>query len=574
MKLRSFLFTLAAGAIALLLIAAITLYWILAQSPLNLLKGGVNTYPQAAVFVPKQAPVLVSLLVNPEKLESLRQLAAPISKRRRSRQEWQELKTNLLAQTGLDYQSDIKPWLGDEVTLAITSLDFDRNKDNGIQPGYLLVTKTKDTEQAKEFLQVAYSERAIASNRDLQFETYKGVNLTYPNSLITKPNSGIWASAVVGDFVLFANHPQVLREAINNAQAVDLNLSHASYYQEAFQTIVEPRIGLAFVNLPAASAWAAKAPMPENPTLEQILTVTLSANLEGLVAQTALIGVKGTPEQTPVLSTPVDALAYVPATSILTAAGVDLEGFWQEIVTGLAPNSPLAQFINQAIASLQEPLGIDLSQDIFSWVRGEYALSLLSNPDNKQLDWLFIAEKTPATEVDLARGSLSSLAIANLDNLAKERGLSVGNFPVDDTQITAWTKLKTATRQDLVSLNAEVKGAHTDTSKYVILASSVEAITQCLASGETAQALALDGNSLLQSKDFERAVTALPLPNNGYFYIDWQDGKSAFEQNIPLLRVIELSAQSLFAHLRSLTLTSQGSENGVRRATVFFNLQA
>jgi hypothetical protein len=181
----------------------------------------------------------------------------------------------------------------------------------------------------------------------------------------------------------------------------------------------------------------------------------------------------------------------------------------------------------------------------------------VSNPDNKQLDWLFIAEKTPATDVNLA--------IAHLDNLAKERGLSVGNFPVDDTQITAWTKLKTATRQDLVSLNAEVKGAHTDTSKYVILASSVEAI---------ARALALDSNSLLHSKDFERAVASLPLPNNGYFYIDWQDGKSAFEKNIPLLRVIELSAQSLFSHLRSLTLTSQGSENGVRRATVFFNLQA
>lgn len=556
MKLRSFFLTLTAGAIALLLIAAITLYWILAQSPLNLLKGGVNTYPQGAMFVPKQAPALVSLLVNPEKLEALRQLAAPIRKRRRSHKEWQELKTNLLAQTGLDYQKDIKPWLGDEVTLAITSLDFDRNADNGIQPGYLLVTKTKDTEQAKEFLQVAYSERAIASNRQLKFEQYKGVNLTYPN-LITQQNSGIWASAVVGDFVLFANHPQVLREAINNAQAVDLNLSHASSYQEAFQTIVEPRIGLAFINLPAASAWAGKAPMPENRTLEQILTVTLSANLEGLVAQTALIGVKGGLQQTPALSASVNALAYVPATSIMTAAGVDLEEFWQEIVTGLPPNSPLAQFINRAIASWQEPLGIDLPQDIFSWVRGEYALSLVSNPNNKQLDWLFIAEKTAATEIDRA--------IANLDNLAREQGLSVGNFPVDDTQITAWTKLKTATRQDLVSLKAEVKGAHTSTPKYVILASSVEAI---------AQALALDGNSLLQSKDFERAVASLPLPNNGYFYIDWQDGKLTFEKNLPLLRVIELSAQSLFSHLRSLTLTSQGSENGVRRATVFFNLQA
>ncbi|NET08834.1 MAG: DUF3352 domain-containing protein, partial [Symploca sp. SIO2B6] len=39
------------------------------QSPLNLLHGGVNTNPTAAMFVPKQAPIMFSMQVNPERLE-------------------------------------------------------------------------------------------------------------------------------------------------------------------------------------------------------------------------------------------------------------------------------------------------------------------------------------------------------------------------------------------------------------------------------------------------------------------------------------------------------------------------
>ena len=38
---------------------------------------------------------------------------------------------------------------------------------------------------------------------------------------------------MVGDFVLFANSPQIIHEAINQAQAVDLNLEQLDRYQTA-----------------------------------------------------------------------------------------------------------------------------------------------------------------------------------------------------------------------------------------------------------------------------------------------------------------------------------------------------
>ncbi|MGL5806146.1 MAG: DUF3352 domain-containing protein, partial [Xenococcaceae cyanobacterium] len=92
---------------------------------------------------------------------------------------------------------------------------------------------------------------------------------------------------------------------------------------------------------------------------------------------------------------------------------------------------------------------------------------------------------------------------------------------------------------------------------------SIEAISQ---------AVSATNDPLLTSKGFKGALASLPKENDGYLYVDWKDGKNVFEAKAPVVRVLELVAQPLFNHLRSLTISSQGIENGVRRATVFFNL--
>jgi hypothetical protein len=62
------------------------------------------------------------------------------------------------------------------------------------------------------------------------------------------------------------------------------------------------------------------------------------------------------------------------------------------------------------------------------------------------------------------------------------------------------------------------------------------------------------------------------LANNGYFYLDWNQSEPVLQQQFPFLPVLELSVKPLFKNLRSLTLTSEGSVNGIRRATAYLNL--
>lgn len=557
MKLRSFFIILAISVLILLSGASGSLYWILGQSPLNLLPGGVLKEPTTAIFVPKQAPVMVSLLVNPDRLESLAQYIALPHNRRRSHREFLSLEKQLLSRTGLDYKTQIEPWLGEEITLAVTSLDFDHNSDNGVQPGYLLAVTTKDKELAKGFLQSSYSKDVIAGTSELIFEPYKGVNLIYQRYRDNLINTRLSATAILDDVVLFANDPKILRDAINNVQVRTLNLKNFPNYQKALKTITEPRIGIVYANFPALSAWLSHLPIPEIPEITQTLTVAFSVKSKGLVAQTALIGGSEQGEEPPALSKPVGALAYVPVNSILTAAGTNLNQLWSQIETGLANESPLQQLFNRTLASIQEPLGLNLPEEVFSSIQGEFSLAIIPSLDGGEPDGIFVARKVP--DVNFSEW------MENFDHLAKERGYSIGSLLLLDTTVTAWTKLSTATgnKGDLERLEAKVSGVHADVDDYVIFATSVEAMFQALSTSEI---------TLIRSEKLQQAVEALSPENDGYFYVDWSQGKKVLEQKLPIVKLVELSIKPLLNNLRSLTVSSQGKENGIRRATIFFNL--
>jgi len=110
---------------------------------------------------------MVSLLVNPDRLESFRQVGSRTTAA--STPGTKPAKTNLLANTGLDYQRDIQPWLGDEITLAVTTIDIDRDEQNGRQPGYLMALATK-TVIAAAVPVLFSSERSLVQ---MAFEQYK-----------------------------------------------------------------------------------------------------------------------------------------------------------------------------------------------------------------------------------------------------------------------------------------------------------------------------------------------------------------------------------------------------------------
>ncbi len=172
--------------------------------------------------------------------------------------------TYLLANSGINYQKDIQPWLGEEITLAVTTPDIDRDDKNGLQPGYLMALATAQPEKSREFVDLLFSQRVLAGNQ-LAVEEYEGVKLIYDypelNQEQNKPKHikdlQPLASALVGNsFVLFANNLQVLRDAVNNVQAPDVNLLSSPQYQKAIQQLPkESHLATAFINFSTVAQW-------------------------------------------------------------------------------------------------------------------------------------------------------------------------------------------------------------------------------------------------------------------------------------------------------------------------------
>ncbi|MEA5605946.1 DUF3352 domain-containing protein [Nostoc sp. UHCC 0252] len=546
---RSLIGFIVAGAIALL-IAIAGFYWFFAKSPANLIAS--TSEPGAAIFVSKLSPAMVSLLTNPDRLQALER-----------EEELSKLKTSLFAKSGIDYKQDVQPWLGNEITLAITTLDIDRDSENGQQPGYLLALATKQPEKSREFVELLFSKRAL-SGATLAVEQYKGVKLITDNS---QPEKDLLSGAVVGEgFVLFANDPKVLKDAINNVQAPDLNLTSSPEYQKATKELPKGGLAVAFLNLPVVAKWQG---LELSEQLYNSEIISLALNPKGLVAETTFLTSSEILTPSAPLSKPVGALQYVPASAGLAISGSnlsnladsDLAKLWrQATATIYGSGEDVVSRLAKPLVDVQKRWGINLPEDIFSWIQGEYAIALLPKQDETTPHWIFVVEKSESVEPGIAR----------LDAIASSNGLSINPLTIDQQKISAWTELTTATKKNdakegaSFSIETKVRGLHTNLGNYEIFTSDLETMNEILT---------IKDNSLIDNPNFQDSIATIPLPNQGYIYLDWTKSQNLLERQVPILKLAEVLGKPFFDNLRSLTVSSYGTDTRSLKGGVFFQLK-
>ncbi len=595
---RSVIYGLLAGLLAVVLLVAGGLSWFIGQNPKRLVAIEYGGSPAAAMFLPRQSPLVLSLLVNPDQLQAFQETVS--HDRQRTQAEWMRLKQGLVAGVDLDYEQDVQPWLGKELTVAVTTIDRDRDPSNGQQPGYLLVAAIAQGAEIQEFLELFWQKQAVAG-ATLAFEQYKGVQIVsaQPNSSpvpVSSPPSIFQASSlrpsplrpalaniataqVGGKFLLVANHPDVLRQAINAAQATDVALLASRNYHAALQALTGDRIGIAIIRGTELAGWAGISGLKLPP-------VTLSIGLEkqGLRVETIAAPEANTPTSTPALPSldaPVSALRYLPRSSVLAVASTNLQQLWVDWIAPLhhpsaTDPSPSTSLVGDWIATLQQQWQVELAQDIAPWITGDYGLAAVrrslgssqildpanpnGNPSQAQpmehqhaklglsmLDWIAVVKRSPQITTALER----------LDRIARQQGLSLGTVQLGEQAVSTWTALATSSfptskvPSPLV-LQVDVKAAHTTVDDYELFATSLEALAQALqASTETS----LEA-SLLASDRFTTAIAPLPVPNSGYLYLDWAATDDLLTQQFPILKFIKFAGSVLFSHLQTVAISS------------------
>ncbi|MCY7321986.1 MAG: DUF3352 domain-containing protein, partial [Phormidesmis sp. CAN_BIN36] len=102
------------GASALLIGGGAVTYWLVSR------QKNLSVMPIGANIVPQDALVVVSFSTEPSQWERLRSFGTPRSQAGFD-QNLAQLRDRFLTSKGLDFQRDVQPWVGKEVTLALLS---------------------------------------------------------------------------------------------------------------------------------------------------------------------------------------------------------------------------------------------------------------------------------------------------------------------------------------------------------------------------------------------------------------------------------------------------------------------
>lgn len=568
-------------AVLTLLTAGIGGFWYLtANSPLNLLMGGDRPMAAATAFVPTRSPFAFSLLTPPERLIAFQQALTGPKQRRRTRREISQIEQSLLENTGLDYSRDIQPWVGSEITFALTDRDLDFDSANGQQPGYMLALEIAlgQQQQAREFLQLLWQQQSLAGNPP-RSQQISGVRLLYDDPLTSqqlsrlngKPPALTVASALAGDqFVIFANDIRVLRRSIRAAQTAT-NLVQNRAYRQAASHLPKQRIGLAYLNTAALEDISgvdelASAHLKPN-TNASFTAISLGVTRTGLVANAQPLNQPSRPPATDASATdgpsaPVDALKYLPADSAIALASQDLSQLEPALAAAGLPSSILPDFLyfgrlspggddgeTNASVSARTPsalapsLAPSLNPSLWAWATADYGLGQIGS----SRDWILAVVRDAA-------------GVAGLDEAAVAQGYSIVPVAIGKNEAIAWTRFRVRpqSRSAASNLETEILGLHLQQGDYEIFASSPAAMESALAAPE---------NPLLSAERFTQAIAPLSVPNNGYLYLDWPAIAPAAERALPALSLIDVAAHPFVSHIQTLVAVREGEA-----ASVFIQL--
>ena len=559
MKIKPVFVGIAVLGMLLLLLSLSTVAKVLRASPRSVL-AGVKAQPLAVNLLPKRSPAFISFLVNPDKLGLFTQLAAQPSDRADVRHELDNLKQQLRQNWLLDYERDVKTWLDQEITLAVTDLDLDNQPANGLQSGYLLAFVAKDVDLAKTTIADFWQRLALNGN-DLGFEQYQGVSILSTSVINDKPAI---AGTTLGKFVLFANDPKVLRAVINDLQSPSLALTSLDSYRDRIAQIDTGKIAIAYVNL---------GELGEEIPKESLL-MSLSVDKAGIRAKTSLalensgkleakaesLDHKSTKPKSSQKSTANIAKAIPSGSSVII--GNNLGQTLQSLQNSLSPE--LQKAITRAILGNTD---IQFDRSTLAWAQDDYAIALLPKP-NSDPDWLLVAKVKDA--------KTSETAIASLDDLARTK-LTVGEISLKAQPVKVWTKLTAIPSSSNLSVSGTVVAAHALIPNYIYLSNSLTVLESAL----TLQ----DKQAIATSKTFKTITAKLSSDRQTYGYIDKNFDLDWLKTSLPILlrntdgtnkisqTIGSFPLQQILKHLDIISFASTSNKANIENGELFLLLK-
>jgi hypothetical protein len=403
------------------------------------------------------------------------------------------LEKDLTNNSTINYEQDIQPWLGGAMVAVLPETAVNNNSDN-----VLFILGIKNKLKARDFVKKLEKEGQQTSKET----EYKGIKITE----FIQPDQETMYSAVVSNKLLLAANRQPLEKAIDTYKGEPSLLEKP----EAKQALSKPsklknslvQIYITNYSQLAKSLSKGQAIPPVAITqIQQVNSVALAISPEpkGLHLQ-AIAELNESANQTNLPLAKGKILSQFPGDTVALISGQGINQIWSTSVTELEKDQQFNNYLQMMRTSLQQYLNLNLDQDIFGWMDGEFVFAAIENQQNIIPELgigLGGAIMLETTNPDAAKTTLSKLE--NIFSFS----LSPSQKNVNGTNITEWREPE--------SNFAFSYGWVNDNSLLFTIGDSVfESMSNS------------KNNSLVNSDKFKNITKELPSDNFGYFYLDFE----------------------------------------------------
>jgi Protein of unknown function (DUF3352) len=450
---------------------------------------------ESARVVPDEAMMAAFISPNPKALSQLQRFGTPGAQKLVG-QGLKAFQEQSLAGTQIDFERDLKPWLGG-VMVALLPPDASAKTE---PPKLLLVVSVKNKISAWNFANKLKSQQGAK----IQESEYKGVKI----SEIAEPSGKSYSMALLDDQLVMAPLRKPLELAIDTFKGDPSLASQPSTANLLSESAGVPNpIATIFIADYPAAMQQLKANLP--PDLKLPSTVfsqfkPVKSLVAGVGSDSAGLRVKTIAQLDPKLApkNPQAApklLPRFPGETIALVGGKGLDRIWSQ-ATAEAKDSPEIERGIQQVRESFKRLDLDADREVFGWMNGEFAIGAIGSNQGilSQLGMgaamIFETNDRPAAEATLKK----------LDAIAKSNAtVSVAPRQVQGKEVTEWKIPNQGTLFGHGWLN--------ENSVFVAFGGPlVDVITST------------PPQPLSSSQSFQAIATSLPPVDRGYFYLDME----------------------------------------------------
>jgi hypothetical protein len=497
----------------------------------------------------------ISVTTDPGQWRQLRQFGTPQSQAALDNN-LAGARDRLLTANGLNYERDVQPWVGNEVTVAFLSPQASpppANTPNALPPvpkpsqATIMILPIRDGLKAQQILGNFKPQAGKVSER-----IYKGFQIRESQGSTPQTYS---ATVLDGRLMVVTNDASAMDRAIDTYKGAPALAATPGYTDAVSKIQMGQPFGKLFINLPAAAAvTSANSGRPVSPQsmaqVQQVqgLAATAALEPEGIRFK-SISWLKADSQRKYEVNNSARTMPnLLPADTLIMASGGNLKQFWQDYSQGATAN-PVSPINPEGLRKgLQSTVGMDLDQDFLPWMAGEFSLSMVAAPEGSSPGLPFgLVFMVKTNDRRAAEAALKRLDEA----MVSKYRFKVEEGKVGDTPVVNWA---------LPAGGPSITHGWLD-GDVAFLSLGAPLVNTFVPK---------PANSLADSAPFKAAIPPEPNPNNGHFFVNVDRAVNA--KNLPLLQ-LPPGNRDLVAAMRAIGITAAISDDRSTRYDIFVQLQ-